>query len=117
MLELREARYVSGYTIHIALSDGTCGNVDLEDSLWGTVFQPLRAVEEFRKFTISPDLHTIVWPNDADFAPEHLKRKLIEQTHGSMPATQVAATTTSPLIAAEKKQGYDSHKVTKSKLD
>ena len=114
MLELIQARYVSGYTIHIVLNDGTCGNVDLEDSLWGTVFQPLRAVEEFRKFTISPDLHTIVWPNDADFAPEHLKRKLIEQTHGSMPATQVAVTTMPPLIAAEKKQAYGTRNVTKS---
>jgi len=104
MLEVRDAHYVSGYTVHIVLSDGTCGNVDLEDSLWGTVFQPLRAVEEFRKFTVSPDLHTLVWPNGADFAPEHLKSKLLEQTHAGMTVSHVA-TTKSPMIAAEKKQG------------
>ena len=80
MLEVTDARYVNGYKVHIALNDGTCGIVDLEKSLWGTVFQPLRDLEEFRKFSVSPHLHTIIWPNDADFAPEYLKSKLIEQT-------------------------------------
>jgi len=83
MIAVRNAHYVEGYTIHIELSDGIQGNVDLEDSLWGTVFKPLRNMEEFRKFSVSPDLHTLTWPNDADFAPEHLKKKLIEQAHAS----------------------------------
>jgi hypothetical protein len=32
----------------------------------------LRDKGEFRKFRVDPDLHTIVWDNEADFAPEFL---------------------------------------------
>jgi hypothetical protein len=114
MLEVKDAQYVSGYIIHIALSDGTSGNVDLEDSLWGTVFEPLRAVEEFRKFSVSPELHTLVWPNDADFAPEHLKKKLMEQTQHDRATNQAATTAKQPMIAAEKKHAYGTRNATKS---
>ncbi|MFW5692780.1 MAG: DUF2442 domain-containing protein [Thermoguttaceae bacterium] len=79
MLEVVEAEHIEGYKIHLVLSDGTEGTVDLEDSLWGEVFEPLRNPDEFRKFTVSPELHTLAWPNHADFAPEHLRRKMIEQ--------------------------------------
>jgi len=79
MLEVTEAKYVDGYKVYVVLSDGTTGTVDLQGSLWGEVFEPLRDVREFRKFTVSRELHTLTWPNGADFAPEHLRQKLIEQ--------------------------------------
>jgi len=50
--------------------------VDLARELIGPVFEPLRDVENFRRFTLSQDLHTLVWPNGADFAPEFLRQKL-----------------------------------------
>jgi hypothetical protein len=81
MLEVTKAKHVSGYTLWLSFNDGTEGNVDLDDSLWGPVFEPLRNEEAFRQVAISPILHTIAWPNDADFAPEHLKDKLIEQSN------------------------------------
>jgi hypothetical protein len=43
------------------------------------VFEPLKDISFFKQLTLSPILHTISWPDDADFAPEHLKAKLIEQ--------------------------------------
>jgi hypothetical protein len=79
MLEVTEARYVGGYKIHLVMNDGTSGIVDLEDSLWGEVFEPLRDPNEFRRFQVSSVLHTLAWPNNADFAPEHLKQKITEQ--------------------------------------
>jgi Protein of unknown function (DUF2442) len=33
----------------------------------------LRDVEYFRKFEVSRELGTVVWPNGADFAPEFLR--------------------------------------------
>ncbi len=77
MLEVTKAEHVSGYIIRLSFNDGTEGIVDLDDSLWGPVFEPLRNENAFRQVSVSPVLHTITWPNDADFAPEHLKNKLI----------------------------------------
>ena len=43
------------------------------------VFEPLRDLSVFRRFQISEVLHTIVWENNADLAPEYLLAKMIEQ--------------------------------------
>ena len=76
MLCVTSARYESGYKIRVELSDGTQGVVDLEEDLWGPVFEPLRDEELFRRFSVSAELGTIVWENGADIAPEHLLEKL-----------------------------------------
>jgi hypothetical protein len=51
----------------------------LGDVLWGPVFEPLRDLSVFRRFQISDVLHTMVWENNADLAPEYLLAKMIEQ--------------------------------------
>ena len=81
MLEVTKAEHVSGYALWLSFNDGTEGIVDLDDSLWGPAFEPLRNEDAFRQMSVSPILHTITWPNDTDFAPEHLKDKLIEQSN------------------------------------
>lgn len=73
---ITEADYVRDYTIHIRFSDGTEGDVDLGGELYGELFQPLKNVTAFRKFTIHPEFHTICWPNGADLAPEFLYEKV-----------------------------------------
>jgi hypothetical protein len=73
---IAEAQYVGAYTIWLRFSDGVEGEVDLQQELQGPVFQPLVALEEFRRFQLHPELRTLVWPNGADFAPELLRRKL-----------------------------------------
>ena len=72
MIRIVEARYLSGYTIWLRFSDGVAGEVDLGAELEGEVFQPLHDQEMFRSFVLHPELHTIVWPNGADLAPEFL---------------------------------------------
>lgn len=67
-----DAKYVEKYLIWLKFSDGTEGEVDLKDELWGPVFEPLKDVARFRKFSVHPELHTIVWDNGADFSPEFL---------------------------------------------
>ena len=66
------ARYVRDYVIWLKFSDGVEGEVDLRGELWGPVFDPLKDKEEFKSFRFHPELHTIVWANGADFAPEFL---------------------------------------------
>ena len=70
--DVMEARYVRDFVVWLRFRDGTAGEVDLGPELWGEVFEPLRDVEYFRKFTVDPEFETLVWPNDADFAPEFL---------------------------------------------
>lgn len=70
--DVLEAEYVSGYVIRLKFRDGTAGEIDLRAELTGPVFEPLRNLEFFRQFRIHPEFHTLVWPNDADFAPEFL---------------------------------------------
>ncbi len=73
---LQEARYQSDYRIWLKFADGVTGEVDLEDELWGDVFEPLKDKVRFAAFVLSEELETIVWPNGADFAPEFLYQKL-----------------------------------------
>jgi hypothetical protein len=67
-----EANHVSGYILRIKFRDGTEGEIDLEPELTGPVFEPLRDPEQFKLFRVDPEIHTLVWPNGADLAPEFL---------------------------------------------
>ncbi len=71
-----EARYVRDYTIHVRFTDGTEGEVDLRDELYGEIFEPLKDRAFFQKFFVHPEFHTLTWPNGADIAPEFLYAKV-----------------------------------------
>jgi len=72
---LLKASYVEAYKIELSFSDGICGIIDLENELWGEVFEPLKDLRQFREFVVDPELKTIVWPTGADLAPEFLYQK------------------------------------------
>ena len=76
MLEVTNARHQEGFKIWVEFNDGTSGTVDLSDALWGPVFEPLRDVERLKRFSVSDVLHTVVWDNGADLAPEYLYDRL-----------------------------------------
>ncbi len=79
MLEVTTAEYVDEFRIRVRFSNGEEGVVDLADSLWGPMFEPLKDVAAFRRFEVSGVLHTIRWENNADLAPEYLYQKMVEQ--------------------------------------
>ncbi len=79
MLEVVEAKYQGDFRIWLAFNDGESGVVDLSDTLWGPVFEPLKDVKHFRQFKVSDVLHTLVWENGADLAPEALYARLAER--------------------------------------
>lgn len=70
------ARHTHGYTLWLQFSDGLEGEVDLGPELEGEVFAPLKDEHFFRQVSLHPELHTVVWPNGADFAPEFLHSAL-----------------------------------------
>lgn len=76
MFRVTEARYVRDYVVWVRFSDGVEGEVDLANELDGPVFEPLRDRSFFRLVRLDPELHTIVWPNGADVAPEFLRTRV-----------------------------------------
>ncbi len=81
MLEVTSAEYVEGYKIRVSFNTGQRGIVDLKDALWGPMFEPIKDPSVFKRFEVSNTLHTICCENDADFAPEFLLDKMLEQSH------------------------------------
>ena len=76
MVRLVETRYVRDYVIWVRFSDGLVGEVDLRDELEGPVLEPLRQLSMFQCVRLHPELHTVSWPNGADFAPEFLHERV-----------------------------------------
>ena len=60
------AEYACGYKIRVAFDDGREGVIiDLQDELWGEVFEPLKDLDVFRCFRVDTELDTLVWPTGA----------------------------------------------------
>lgn len=76
MLHVKNAKHIEDFKLWVAFDDGTSGEVDLEDKLSGSVFEPLKQVSFFSRVAVDPELETVVWPNGADLAPEFLKRHI-----------------------------------------
>lgn len=70
---LIEAKPLDGYTVRVRFEDDTAADVDLSYLPdYGGVFEPLRDVSFFRRLRADSEAGTIVWPNEADIAPETL---------------------------------------------
>jgi hypothetical protein len=70
---LTEAKPLDGHAVHVCFEDGTTADVDLSYLLdYGGVFEPLRDPAYFARLRADSEAGTIVWPNDADVAPETL---------------------------------------------
>jgi len=60
------------YTLRIRFDDATEQVVCFEPILFGEVYGPLRNLEIFNQVRVDPEVHTLVWPNGADFDPATL---------------------------------------------
>jgi Protein of unknown function (DUF2442) len=70
---LIDATPADGYVVHVNFEDGVAADVDLSYLLdYGGVFEPLRDPAYFRRLRADREAGTIVWPNEADIAPETL---------------------------------------------
>ncbi len=79
MIWVTKAKHIDQFELEIGFSDGKVFQVDLSGSLSGEVFEPLRVVDEFKKFRVDSELDTVVWENGADFAPEFLYELGVKQ--------------------------------------
>jgi Protein of unknown function (DUF2442) len=60
------------YTLRVRFEDGTEQIIDFQPILAGELFGPLRDLAVFNRVKIDPEVHTLVWPNGADFDPATL---------------------------------------------
>ena len=67
---ITHARVIRPYVIQVTFSDGARRQYDVEHLLDLPVFQSLRDPGCFAQVRIDPEWNTVVWPNDADIAPE-----------------------------------------------
>ena len=71
-LHVTKIEYLEKYRLRLEFDDGTAREVDLENELYGEVFEPLKDLDLFKQVYLNPDTKTVEWPNGADFAPEFL---------------------------------------------
>ena len=60
------------YTLRVRFDDETERLIDFRPILAGELYGPLRDPILFNQVEIDPEVHTLVWPNGADFDPATL---------------------------------------------
>ena len=72
---------VAPYILRVTFDDATAQVIDFSPILKGELYGPLRDVALFHQVQLDPEVHTLVWPNGADFDPatlhdwpEHLEK-------------------------------------------
>src|SRR5437899_1375154 len=60
------------YMLRVRFDDDTELLIDFQPVLAGKLFGPLRDPALFNQVRLDPEVHTLVWPNGADFDPATL---------------------------------------------
>ena len=63
---------VAPHTLRVRFEDETEQIIYFEPVLAGELFGPLRNLSVFNEVRLDPEVHTLVWPNGADFDPATL---------------------------------------------
>lgn len=72
ILHIVEAKVCGPHSLELTFDDGTHKRVNVLPLLEGSIFEPLREPAYFARMVLDPVAGTVVWPNEADFAPEAL---------------------------------------------
>jgi hypothetical protein len=75
MPKLVHVRALRGHRLNVRFDDGTAGEIDLTDRLFGPVFEPLKDEEIFQQVLVD-EFGAIAWPCGADLAPDGVYRRL-----------------------------------------
>ncbi len=69
---VRSFEIVSAYTLRVRFDDNAEQTIDFRPILAGELYGPLRDLKLFNQVQIDREVHTLVWPNGADFDPATL---------------------------------------------
>ena len=64
--------FLALYTLRVCFDDDTEQVIDFQEVLEGELFGPLRDASLFGQVQIDPEVHTLAWPNGADWDPATL---------------------------------------------
>ena len=60
---------IAAYTLRVEFDDRTRQDIDFRPILRGQLYGSLQDESLFNQVCIDPEVHTLVWPNGADFDP------------------------------------------------
>ena len=63
---------VGAHTLRVDFADGTRQTIDFMPVLVGELYGPLQDPKIFQEVRLDSEIHTLVWPNGADFDPATL---------------------------------------------
>jgi hypothetical protein len=69
---VRSFEIVAEFTLLVRFDDATEQTIDFRPILAGELYGPLRDSKLFNQVSIDPEVHTLAWPNGADFDPATL---------------------------------------------
>ena len=69
---IQAVEILDGYKLRLRFSDDSEQVIDFESVLAGDLYGPLRDLTLFKQVKIDPEVHTLAWPNGADFDPAAL---------------------------------------------
>lgn len=72
IVQVTSVEIVAPYILHVHFKDGKTETIDFEPVLGGYYYAPLRDLGFFNQVQVDPEVHTLVWPNGADFDPATL---------------------------------------------
>jgi Protein of unknown function (DUF2442) len=70
--KVTSVKIVAPYTLTVGFDDKTEQIIDFLPVLSGELYRPLRELALFNQVQIDSEVHTLVWPNGADFDPATL---------------------------------------------
>jgi hypothetical protein len=70
--QVRSFERVGPFTLRVDFADGSRQTIDFAPVLAGELYGPLRDPDVFAQVRLDPEIHTLVWPNGADFDPATL---------------------------------------------
>jgi hypothetical protein len=69
---VRSFEITAPYMLRVRFADDMEQTINFEAVLAGELYRPLRDLSVFNQVKLDPEVHTLVWPNGADFDPATL---------------------------------------------
>ena len=69
---VRAFEITGAYILRVSFDDNTEQTINFQPVLAGELYGPLKDLFLFNQVQIDPEVHTLVWPNGADFDPATL---------------------------------------------